>query len=79
MQRTIRTDKGEQRAKEKKGIILIYPLDERGASNINNGFPIIAYSIQFPKIDDEEKVSYTATISDGNDDEPMESDDNYEN
>ena len=69
----------DQRAKEKKGIILIYPLDERGASNINNGFPIIAYSIQFPKIDDEEKVSYTATISDGNDDEPMESDDNYEN
>ena len=68
-----------QREKEKKGIILIYPLDERGASNINNGFPIIAYSIQFPKIEDEEKVSYTATIAEGNDDEPMDSDENYEN
>ncbi|MEP7255936.1 MAG: Z1 domain-containing protein [Ferruginibacter sp.] len=68
----------EQRALEKKGLLLIYALDERGASNVNNGIPIIGYSLHFPKIDDEIKVSYTTTINKGFDDEVMDDDDNTE-
>jgi hypothetical protein len=41
---------------------LIYALDERGTPNVNNGIPIIGYSLHFPRIDNEVKVSYTATI-----------------
>jgi hypothetical protein len=51
----------EQRANEKKGLLLIYALDERGTPNINNGIPIIGYSLHFPRIDDEVKVSYKVT------------------
>lgn len=69
----------EQRAREKKGLLLIYALDERGTPNVNNGIPIIGYSLHFPKIDDEIKVSYTATINNGFDDEVMIDDDNAEN
>lgn len=69
----------EERAKEKKGLLLIYALDERGTPNVNNGIPIIGYSLHFPKIDDEVKVSYTATINNGFDEEVMEDDDNNEN
>jgi hypothetical protein len=68
-----------QRAKEKKGLLLIYALDERGTPNVNNGIPIIGYSIHFPKIEDEIKVSYTTTISNDFNDEIMEDDDNSEN
>lgn len=51
-----------QRAKEKKGLLLIYALDERGAFFEEKfGLPIIGYSIHFPKIEDEEKVSYKVT------------------
>ena len=50
-----------QRQAEKKGLLLIYALDERGTPNVNNGIPIIGYSIHFPRIDDEEKVSYKVT------------------
>jgi hypothetical protein len=69
----------EQRTSEKKGLLLIYALDERGTPNVNNGIPIIGYSLHFPKIDDEIKVSYTATINNGFDDEVMVDDDNTEN
>jgi len=69
----------EKRASEKKGLLLIYALDERGTPNVNNGIPIIGYSLHFPKIDDEVKVSYTATINNGFDEEVMEDDDNNEN
>lgn len=69
----------EQRAKEKKGLLLIYALDERGTPNVNNGIPIIGYSLHFPKIEDEVKVSYTATINKGFDEEVMEDNDNPEN
>lgn len=64
-----------QRASEKKGLLLIYALDERGAS-LNYDTPIIGYSLHFPRIDNEVKVSYTATISNGFDDEIMPDDDN---
>lgn len=67
-----------QRAMEKKGLLLIYALDERGTPNLNNGIPVIGYSLHFPKIDDEIKVSYTATVSRDFDDEVMVDDDNYE-
>ncbi len=68
----------EQRATEKKGLLLIYALDERGTPNVNNDIPIVGYSLHFPKIDDETKVSYTSTISRDFDDEVMNDDDNTE-
>ena len=64
-----------ERSKEKKGLLLIYALDERGTPNVKNDIPIIGYSLHFPIIDNEEKVSYTATINDGFDDEIQEDDD----
>jgi len=52
----------ERRAIEKKGLLLIYALDERGTFfEKRYGIPIIGYSIHFPKIEDEEKVSYKVT------------------
>lgn len=52
----------KQRAFEKKGLLLIYALDERGTFfEEKYGLPIIGYSIHFPKIEDEEKVSYKVT------------------
>jgi len=67
----------EQRASEKKGLILIYGLDERG-TNLNFGIPIIGYSVHFPRIEDEIKVSYKASINREFDNEVMEDDDNPE-
>ena len=64
-----------QREKEKKGLLLIYALDERGTPNVNNGIPIIGYSLHFPKIENEVKTSYTTTIYDGFEDEMQEDDD----
>lgn len=69
----------EQRAKEKKGLLLIYALDERGTPNVNNGIPIIGYSLHFPRIDNETKVSYTVSINKNFDTEMMEDDDKPEN
>lgn len=43
----------------------------RGTPNVNNGIPIIGYSLHFPKIDNEVKTSYTTTIFDGFDEEPQ--------
>lgn len=68
----------DQRAKEGKGLLLIYALDERGTSNVDYGIPIIGYSLHFPKIDNEVQVSYTATTNRGFDEEIMEDDDNTE-
>lgn len=65
----------EQRAIEKKGLLLIYALDERGTPNLNNGIPIIGYSLHFPRIEDEIKVSYKATINKDFDSEVMDDDD----
>lgn len=67
----------EQRASEKKGLLLIYALDERG-TNLNFGIPIIGYSVHFPRIQDEIKVSYKASINREFDNEVMEDDDNPE-
>jgi hypothetical protein len=71
----------KRRAFEKKGLLLIYALDERGTFfEEKYGLPIIGYSIHFPKIEDEEKVSYkvTKTFSDL-DTDLMIDDDNPEN
>ena len=68
----------KQRALEKKGLLLIYALDERGAPNANSGIPIIGYSLHFPKINDEIKVSYTASIMRDFDEDVMDDDDNTE-
>jgi hypothetical protein len=68
-----------QRKAEGKGLLLIYALDERGTPNVNNNIPIIGYSLHFPRIDDEIKVSYTATIDKVFEEELMVDDDNPEN
>jgi len=69
----------KRRATEKKGLLLIYALDERGTPNVNNGIPIIGYSLHFPKIENEVKTSYTTTIYDGFDEDPQEDDDSPNN
>jgi hypothetical protein len=69
----------KQRASEKKGLLLIYALDERGTPNVNNGIPIVGYSLHFPRIEDEIKVSYKATINKDFDSQVMTDDDNPEN
>lgn len=66
----------EQRKKERKGLLLIYGLDERGTSGLTNHIPIIGYSIYFPKIENETKTSYTATIFDDFDEDFMPEDEN---
>jgi len=69
----------EQRKDEKKGLLLIYALDEYGTFfKEKYDIPIIGYSLHFPKIDDEVKVSYTATINREFDNEVMEDDDSPE-
>ncbi|MCW4452461.1 Z1 domain-containing protein [Kaistella sp. BT6-1-3] len=68
-----------EREKEKKGLLLIYALDERGTPDVNNGIPIIGYSLHFPKIENEVKTSYTTTIFDGFDEDPQEDDDSPNN
>jgi hypothetical protein len=64
-----------ERSIEKKGLLLIYALDERGTPNVKNNIPIIGYSLHFPKIDNEQKISYTATINNGFDEDIQEDDD----
>ena len=61
----------QQRKIEKKGLLLIYALDERGTCDLNNDIPIVGYSIYFPEIDNERKTSYTASIFDDFDEEIM--------
>lgn len=68
----------KERAAEKKGLLLIYSLDGRAAPGAYDELPIIGFSIYFPNIEHEEKVSYTATIYDNLNDSPMEDDDNEE-
>lgn len=67
-----------QRKAEGKGLLLIYALDERGTPNVKNNMPIIGYSVHFPRIEDETKVSYKASINREFDNEVMEDDDNPE-
>jgi hypothetical protein len=67
-----------QRQAEKKGLLLVYALDERGTPNVNNGIPIVGYSLHFPRIEDEIKVSYKASINKDFDIEVMDDDDNQE-
>ena len=69
----------DRRANECKGLLLIYALDERGTTKVENGIPIIGYSLHFPKIENEVQVSYSATIKEELDIEPMDDDDNWDN
>lgn len=68
----------EQRKAEKKGLLLIYVLDERGTPNVKNDIPIVGYSLHFPRIEDETKVSYTTTIKKDFDNVVMDDDDYLE-
>lgn len=65
----------KQRALERKGLLLIYLLDPRGARITKSNTPIVGYSLHFPILEKEEKVSYTATINKGFDDDLQEDDD----
>ena len=68
-----------QRVIENKGLLLIYALDERGTFQKEKyNTPIIGYSIHFPKIDNEVKVSYKTSISREFNDELVIDDDNPE-
>ncbi|MES2275441.1 MAG: Z1 domain-containing protein [Bacteroidota bacterium] len=51
----------KERAKEGYGLIIIYLLDPRCTPDMNDSIPFVGYSIHFPKISNERKVSYTAT------------------
>jgi hypothetical protein len=74
------TEIKKQRAEEKKGLLLIYSLDERGTFfAVKYKIPIVGYSLHFPKIDDEIKVSYTQAINNNLDPELIFDDDNPEN
>ena len=52
----------ELRSKVKKGLILLYTLDERAVDGVNSGVPFVGYSIHFPLIENEEKVKYKTSI-----------------
>ena len=74
------TEIKKQRAEEKKGLLLVYSLDERGTFFADKyKIPIVGYSLHFPKIDDEIKVSYTQAINNNLDPELIFDDDNPEN
>jgi hypothetical protein len=69
----------ENRAKEQKGLLLIYALDERGTFFEDKfELPIIGYSLHFPKIQNEIKVSYTTTQNRELNSDVMIDDDNPE-
>jgi hypothetical protein len=72
-------DAKQQRAKEKKGLLLIYSLDERGTKHVNTGFPIIGYSLHFPRVENEQMVSYTSNITSDFDELPQIDDDELDN
>ncbi len=55
------TKNKEQRDVEKKGLLLVYLLDERGTENVEIDVPIVGYSLYFPKVQNEVKVKYTVT------------------
>ena len=61
----------EERKKEKKGLLLIYGLDERGTTGLENNLPVVGYSLHFPELENEIKTSYTATIFDDFDEDVM--------
>ena len=68
----------DQRASEGKGLLLLYALDPRATPGTRDEVPIIGYSIYFPKIENENPISYTATVIEDFDEIPMEDDDNPE-
>jgi hypothetical protein len=68
-----------RRKELQKGLLLIYALDPRGTSNADFGKPIIGYSLHFPEIENEIKVSYTVTKKGDFFDDIMEDDDQIDN
>lgn len=62
-----------------KGLLLIYALDPRGTSNADFGKPIVGYSLHFPEIENEKRVSYTVTKKGNFLEDLMDDDDNPEN
>lgn len=69
------SDIKEERKKQKKGLMLIYALDPRGTLNIEKTTPVIGFSLHFPQIENEAKVSYTVTLQNDLNEEPQENDD----
>jgi hypothetical protein len=72
-------DAKKQRAIERKGLLLIYSLDERGTTFVNCGIPIIGFSLHFPRIENEQMVSYTSNITSDFDELPQIDDDELDN
>ena len=68
------------RSTEKKGLILIYALDERGTFfEQKYKLPIIGFSIHFPRIDNEQKVSYKVNKKFLDFEDDIMDDDDYNN
>jgi hypothetical protein len=63
-----------ERSKHKQGLLLIYPLDSRSAG-LDCSVPIVGYSLHFPRIENEVKVSYRTTIFNDFDQDVKEDDD----
>lgn len=72
---TKNADIKEERKRQKKGFMLIYALDPRGTLNIDKETPVIGFSLHFPQIENEAKVSYTVTLNREMSEDPMENDD----
>lgn len=66
----------KHRSEIRQGLILIYLLDPRGTIGADFGLPIVGYSIHFPLIENEEKISYTATLNPEFDKQQEDDDDN---
>jgi hypothetical protein len=64
-----------QRALEKKGLLLIYALDPRCTPNVDTNTPIIGFSIHFPRIENETPVRYTTTTNSELEQDLMDDDD----
>ncbi len=69
------SDIKEERKKQKKGLMLIYALDPRGTLDIEKTTPVIGFSLHFPQIENEAKVSYTVTLQKDLYEDPQENDD----
>lgn len=68
-----------ERSRVREGLIVFYLLDPRAAANADPETPIVGYSIHFPNLSNEEKVSYTVSVNEAlvEQDDEIE-DDDYE-
>jgi len=65
----------ELREQVREGLIVFYLLDPRATAKAEHDVPIVGYSIHFPRITDEEMVSYMVTTNDSVTDDDDDDDD----